>query len=52
MGNTFNGVPWDVSYEPQSGDDLIMLDAPEGVVYLSKEDLLEMLENLNEGTMP
>ena len=43
---TESGVPYAVSYDSDTGDDVILLDAGDGSVTLTKSDLSEMLEML------
>ena len=44
MNETYYGDNWDITYDPQLKGDAIMIDpANEGAVYLTKEDLEEML---------
>ena len=50
MNETVFGNPWDVSYDPQSRSDMIMVEADNGdTIYLSHDDLLSMLEELEDG---
>lgn len=44
MNITDKGYDWDVSYDPDLGEDLIMLDTTEGTIYLTRDDLVEFLE--------
>lgn len=43
MNETDFGDKWDISYDPQSQEDTIMIESDNDVVYLSKSDLEEML---------
>jgi hypothetical protein len=58
MGNTNNGYQlleiseglyFDVSYDPDTGDDVIVVDGVESsTIHLTKEDLYKMLEAIDE----
>lgn len=47
MNETELGEPWDVSYQPDLKDDVILIDAECGPVYLTRSDLTDMLEVLD-----
>lgn len=44
---TFNDM-WDISYDLDSQEDVIMIEGDNSVIYLSKEDLKEMSDRLQE----
>ena len=41
------GVEWDVTYDPDLGRNVIMIDTGDTVIYLTKEDLADMLSSLD-----
>lgn len=43
---TLGGVHYDISYDPDSGDDVVMFDGVDEPIYLTKQDLNAMLEYL------
>ena len=44
MNETSFGEMWDISYDPETGDDVILIEGENGtVMYLSVSDLEEML---------
>lgn len=46
MNETSFGDSWDISWEPDIQEDVILIDSDEGTVYLSVSDLKEMLSCL------
>jgi hypothetical protein len=47
MNETVFGNPWDVSYDPASQTDMIMVEGDSGdTIYLSADDLSAMIREL------
>jgi hypothetical protein len=47
MNESDYGYSFDISYNPESMDDIIQIDTDEGCVYLTKKDLRIMMELLD-----
>ena len=48
MNTTDLGTEWDVSWSPDLSKDVIFVDKGDDAVYLTKSDLIQMLEYLDE----
>jgi hypothetical protein len=48
MNTTELGTEWDVSWSPDLSKDVILLDSGDDAVYLTRSDLLQMLEYTDE----
>ena len=48
MNETFFGYPWDISYDPDTKADTVMIEYEGSDLYLTERDLKEMLHAIAE----
>lgn len=46
MGETERGYEYDISFDPDTGEDVIVIDAGDSMVYLTPRDMDKMRQEL------